>query len=119
MLKGWQTRYFTALIASFFFLTACAITTGAGSTHAFGFNDSVIVALATNAEVRETATTLLQANKITKEDANNVLKQTDAAREAINIAIELNKTGSPAANDKLVTARSILAVIQTYLNTRK
>jgi hypothetical protein len=71
------------------------------------------------AQARVTATQLLQAKKISSDDAANVLKQTDAAREGIDVARTLSATDPAGASSRLQTTLAILTALQTYLASRQ
>lgn len=81
-------------------------------------NQKIAVALSANTAVRNTATQLLTAGKITADDASNVLASTDAARAGIDLARTLGKTDLTAADAKLTAATTVLTALQAYLATR-
>jgi hypothetical protein len=104
------------LLAAFAALSGCAQL---GLATPETFNQKVAVVLSTITEVRETATTLLQAKKITADDAQNVLASTDVARTGVDTARQI-AAGDPAAgNARLDAVRTGLAAVAAYLSTRK
>jgi hypothetical protein len=93
-------------------LTACAAL---GVESPQTFNEKLAVAVATNAEVRNTATTLLLTGKITAADAANIQAQADVAREGLNVARSLSATDFTSAGSRLEVTSAALRAIQTYL----
>ncbi len=83
------------------------------------FNERVAAAYTTSTAVVETMRTLYAAGKITPEDANNVLKQTDTVIVGLDVARAYSATNPIAANDKLTATLTILQAAQSYLNARK
>lgn len=81
------------------------------------FNERVAVAQQTVTQVRLSATQLLQVKSISVADAENVLKQTDAAQEGVVIARSLGD--SPAAGTRLQVSIAVLTALQAYLATHK
>jgi hypothetical protein len=69
--------------------------------------------------VRESALTLLRAEAITVEDAENVQAQADNARAALDIARGLRSVDFEAADQRLASALVILEALQRYLDGRK
>jgi hypothetical protein len=82
-------------------------------------NERIAAAQAGVTQARVTATQLLQAKKISSDDAANVLKQTDAAREGIDVARTLSATDPAGASSRLQTTLAILTALQTYLASRQ
>lgn len=105
--------YYLCLLA----LSACAGNLGFPTPTTF--NERWAVALAAVTEVRQTATTLLQAKAITPDDAENVLKSTDAARAGLDVARALSKVNATSADAKLDSVRAGLTVLQAYLAAKK
>mgnify|MGYP001579719976 FL=1 len=68
--------------------------------------------------VRQSATTLLKAGKITADDGQNVLSSTDAARAGLDVARTLSKTDLAAADARLTAVRTALTALSTYLATK-
>ncbi len=83
------------------------------------FNQKLAVAVATNSQVRNTATTLLQAGKIDAKDAQNILAQTDVTREGLNVARGLSGTDLDSATGRLEATQAALKALQAYLLTKQ
>ncbi len=71
------------------------------------------------AEVRHVAETLLKADKLTVDDAENVQKQADNARAALDIARALMVSNPAAADAKLQATMSILNTLRGYLAAKE
>jgi hypothetical protein len=82
------------------------------------FNEKEAAAISTVTAIRETALSLLQANKITVEDAKNIQTQADNARQAIVIADQIHAANPEAGSDRLTAIITGLTAIQAYLATR-
>ena len=83
------------------------------------FNQNLAVAASVNTEVRQTATTLLQAGKLSVADAENIQKQANTAREGLDVARSLSGTDLGGATNKLTAATAILQALQAYLVTKQ
>lgn len=83
------------------------------------FNEKLAVGVASVTSVRTSATTLLQAGKITPADAQNIQTQADTAREGLNVARGLSGTDLTGAGNKLTAATAVLTALQTYLLTKQ
>jgi len=83
------------------------------------FNQRLAVGYGTVTTIRQTATTLLQAKKISADDAQNVQNQADNARAGLDIARTIGKTDEKAADAKLASVTTALRALQTYLATKK
>lgn len=80
----------------------------------------IAVAYVSVKTVRDTATTLLKAKKISVDDAENILKQTDNVREGIDIARTLQASGqNTSADNKLANVAAMLEILQSYLATKQ
>lgn len=101
------------------FVAGCATTGTEPATTATSFTDELAIGYALNAEVRQTATTLLAAKKISVADAENVLDQTNNARAGLDIARGMATSNLTTARDKVATARTVLLALQVYLAARK
>lgn len=108
-LKHWYAIFFA------FLLVACAQL---GIPAPETFNERLAAGYGTVAQVRVTATTLLDAKKITSDDAQNVLAATDAARQGLDVARSLSKTDLTAAEGKVTAIRATLTALSGYLATR-
>lgn len=119
--KGNVMKHFRSLnlaIASFMLalVVGCAAL---GSATPDTFNQKLAVGVATVAEVRTTAATLLQAGKISVADAKNVQASADVAREGFNVARGLASTDLTAASTRLDVANAALKALQAYLVTKQ
>lgn len=108
-LRNWAT----ALL--FVLATGCAQLGIQPQTH----TDKVAVAVVTVTQVRSTTAMLLRGAKISSKDAENVLKQTDTADEAIALSMIIAKTDPGGGSNKLLAAVNILAEVQRYLLTKE
>lgn len=83
------------------------------------FNERVAAGYTTvNAVIDETKA-LLVAKKIKPEDAQDILKQTDNAIQAIDLARVMGKTDLQGASTRLTATLTALTALQTYLAGRK
>lgn len=106
---------FLLLCAFLLLLAACAQV---GLPTPQTTNERIAAAQASVTQARATTTQLLEAKKITSADAANVLKQTDAAREGIDVARTISATDPGAATSKLQAAVAILSALQAYLASK-
>lgn len=83
------------------------------------FNERMAAGLATVTLVRETTTSLLAADTITVDDAQNVQDQANNARAALDLAERLKAIDFTAADAKLETTRLILRGLRNYLVCRE
>lgn len=83
------------------------------------FNSKLAVAISTVTAVRQTATTLVTAKKISPDDGQNVQTTADTARAGIEVARTLAKVNLVAADSKLTAVATTLEALQNYLNARK
>jgi PBP1b-binding outer membrane lipoprotein LpoB len=83
------------------------------------FNQKAAVAMGSVTQVRETATSLLQAKQINTADAENILKATDVARTGIDTARAMHASDPTAANSKLESIRTGLAALTAYLASKQ
>ena len=93
-------------------LSACAQL---GLPQANTFNERLAVGYTTVTAVRTSAASLVTAKKISPDDGQNVLAQTDAARAGLDVARSLAKTDLAAADGKLNAVRTVLTALQSYL----
>jgi len=82
------------------------------------FNEREAAAISAVTEVRRATLTLLQAEKITAADAQNVQKQADAIVEGLKVARTLHSTNAAAATDKLQATLAILTALQGYIASK-
>lgn len=95
--------------------TSCAQL---GLPTATTFQERLTAGYALNAEVRKSATTLLNAKKLTADDGQNILDQTNNARQGLDVARAIGK-GDPKAGDaKLTAVRTVLLALQSYLASK-
>ena len=104
-----------ALLLSFL-LASCAQL---GINQTTSFNENLAIGYTSVTTVRQTATTLLNAKKLTAEDGQNILQQTDNARTGLDIARKLSSTDMNSATGKLNAIRTILSSISAYLATKQ
>lgn len=108
----WQALCLMIMLAVVFTASGCAQL---GIAPADTFNKQLAVSVAINTEIRGTATTLLQLGKISRADAENVLAQTDVAREGLNVARSLSGTDLTSATGRLEATTAALRALQAYL----
>lgn len=82
------------------------------------FNQRLAVGYTTVTAVRQTAITLLQADKITANDASNVQEQADNARAGLDLARSIHATNPQAAETRLDAVIVGLNALQAYLQAR-
>lgn len=110
-------RYFAFLLFSTFVaIPGCA---SVGLPTPTTFNQNMAVAITAVTTVRTTAQALLQAKKISADDAQNVQDGANSARTGLDIARTLSKVDMTAATNKLAAASTALSALNTYLATRK
>lgn len=98
-------------------LVACSAITPQDNSVG-NFNTNLAIGYTTVTQVRATATSLLDAKKITSIDAQNVLQQTDVARAGLDIARSLSGTDMSTANGKLTATTTVLKALATYLASK-
>jgi hypothetical protein len=82
------------------------------------FNERIAAGYVLVTTARATATTLLNAGKLTADDGTNVLQVTDVARDGLNVARTLAATDLTSAEAKLAATNTALVALQQYLATR-
>jgi hypothetical protein len=82
------------------------------------FNKRLAVGKIAATTVRQTATALLDAGKLSSADGENVLQSTDVARAGLDIAEKLSATDLTSADAKLTAAKTILDSLRAYLLTK-
>lgn len=108
-----KTMRFLILCFTVSFLPACA---NLGIPDATTFNQKLAVGYATVTAVRDTATKLVTAQRISVKDAQNVLEQTDNARTGLDVARSMYREGQKiSADNKLESINVALRALQTYL----
>jgi len=102
-----------------FVLAACIALAGCASMGVPSpetFNQRVAVGIASVSTARDTAATLLAAGKISREDAINIQKQADVAREGLDVARKMEAAGDTnGGSTRLEVANAALRALQTYL----
>ena len=83
------------------------------------FKEKLAFGYATVTSVRQSATTLLTAKKISADDAQHVQDQANNARTGLDVARGLEKTDPKAADAKLTAIRTALTALQAYLVSRE
>ena len=96
-------------------LSGCA-SLGAPSPQTF--NEREAAAVTAIIHVRTTAVTLLNAGKISVDDARNVQEQADNARAALVIASAIHATDPAQAENRLAAIVTGLSAISSYLASR-
>ena len=106
-----------------FILAVCIAVAGCASMGVPSpetFNQRVAVGIASVSTARDTAATLLAAGKIGKEDAANIQKQADVAREGLDVARRLETSGQMTdAASRLEMANAIMRELQKYLTLKQ
>lgn len=98
-------------------LTACASVGGGAGPQTF--NQKLFVAASALAEMRNSTATLLQAKRISVEDAEHLLEQTDMLRAGLDLAHTTSFADPTAADAKLQQTLLILQATQAYLLARE
>lgn len=93
-------------------LVACA-------TMPKAFNEKLGSGYATVTEVRETTTTLLEADQISVQNAENIQKQADNFRLGLDIAREMHLQAKPGSDSKLDSVISGLTALRAYVRNPK
>ena len=83
------------------------------------FNEKLGYGYGTVTEVREVATTLLEADVITAQDAENVQAQADNFRAGLDIARSMRDDPQADADSKLEAVIAGLKGLQTYLKEKQ
>ena len=113
-MKTLRHLHLTAALLLITMLAACA-QMGLTSTK---FEDKAYAAALTIDAIQRNASTLLNAGKITPDDARNVLKATDVAVEGIKVARTYAVTAPTTANSRLDAAVIGLTALTAYLNAQ-
>lgn len=96
-------------------LSAC---TTLGIPTAKTFNEKWLAAQTTDTAVLQTDIALLQAGKISKEDAANVEAQADNVKAGLDIARTIYENDQQAGQSKLDSVVTALTALQTYLQSK-
>ena len=81
--------------------------------------ERIAVTVASVTGVRQSTLTLLQAKRITPDDAENIQKQADNVIAAAQVARSLVGVDPAAADAKLQQTRAVLLALQQYLLTKQ
>ena len=108
--------FYSPIIVVLMILSACA-TLGLPTAEKFG--DKVALSYAAVAGVTRSTTILLNAKKISVDDADNVIAQAKNAVAGIDLAKSMAKTDMTAADAKLNAVRTILVALQAYITTQE
>jgi hypothetical protein len=103
------------LIVAVLLLAGCSAL---GLPSAKTFNEKWLAAQTADTAVLQTDLVLLQAGKISKEDAANVEKQADNVKDGLDIARTLYATDQTAGSTKLDSVVLALQALQTYVNAK-
>lgn len=109
-----QHKWFAFLLV--FLVCACA---NLGVSTPDTLNEKIAVAISAVTAVRSTATALVQAKKITADDAQNVQDGADNARKGIEVARTLGRINMAAADSKLSAVTASIRALNDYLAARK
>ena len=109
--------FYSPIIVVLMLLSACA-TLGLPTAEKFG--DRVALSYAMVAGITSSTTILLNAKKISVDDAENVLAQAKNALVGIGLANSMAKTGMTDAGVKKIDAiHAILLALQAYITTKE
>lgn len=89
-----------------------------GIPQAETFNQRLAVGYVGVTTARQTALTLLQADKIGTDDAQQVQQQADNLRAGLDVARSLRASSPQAADSKLTATLAALQALDAYLKTR-
>jgi len=95
-----------------FILSSCSLL---GIPKPQSFNQELALGFASVTALRNTATALLQAKKISADDAQNVQNQADNLREGLVVARRYEKDDPKTASAKLKAVMAAVTSIQDYL----
>jgi hypothetical protein len=105
-----------ALLLILMALSACAQL---GIPSPKTFDERLVAGYATNTAVRESATELLKAKKISSSDAQHVLDATRNARQGLDIAKQLKAQDPKSAEAKLKAVRLTIDAVNNYLKSKE
>lgn len=111
-MKRHYAAFYALLLVS---LSACSVL---GIATPQTFNERLAAGYTTVTGVRQSAGTLLTADKITADDAQNVQKQADTARTGLDLAAQIHVTDPNAGSDKLDSVVVGLTALQAYLQSK-
>lgn len=82
-------------------------------------NQRIAVTTSSVTAVRQSAATLLQAGKLSVQDAENIQAQADNVIAGVIVARSLSGVDPAAADAKLQQTRAVLLALQAYLTARE
>jgi hypothetical protein len=83
------------------------------------FEEKLTAGLASVTAARDTTTALLEAKKISSDDAQHVLDQLRNARAGLDIASMMSKADPAAAAQKVTAIHTGLVAVQQYLKSKE
>jgi hypothetical protein len=83
------------------------------------FEEKLTAGLASVTAARETTTALLEAKKISSDDAQHIQDQLRNARAGLDIARAMGRTDPAAATAKVTAIHTGLVALQSYLAARE
>jgi hypothetical protein len=83
------------------------------------FNKKLGAALTLNTAIRRASVTLMDANKISSQDGENVMAANDAAKAGLDLAATMSKIDLNAADGKLTAVNATLVALEAYLTSRR
>lgn len=105
---------------SFLLLVALLIgCTQLGLPTAQSFEEKLIAGYATVESLNKTATSLLNAKKITSADAQHILDQTRNAKAGLDVARAIHAIDPTGADSKITALRTALVALQSYLTSKE
>lgn len=96
-------------------LSACGVL---GIPTAKTFNEKWLAAQTADTAVLQTDMALLQAGKISRDDAANIEAQADNVKAGLDIARTVYSTDQTAGDAKLTSVIAALQALQNYLATK-
>jgi hypothetical protein len=105
----------TPLLICAFLLTLLAACAQLGITKPLTFNEKLATGYSAVTSVLTTSAQLEQQGKIKPADLANIEKQTDAVKEALDLASTFELTDTTAGGTKLTAALTALQALQLYL----
>lgn len=107
-----KRMYMAVCVMAMLVMTACAAL---GVPKPETWNQRVVAAYSSVTAARETATILVNRDKLSAADAQNVQNTLNEARKGIEVAEALYKLKPADGEDKLVSTLRILQAAQAYL----
>jgi len=82
------------------------------------FDEKLTAATSTVTALRDSTTSLLDAKKISSDDAQHIQDQLRNARAGLDIARGMGKVDPASANAKLTAVHTALMALQSYLDSK-